>query len=138
MKKEIQNISLASIFLLLFLFNTNSQDLTLPSGFPVFNISSNNSPDDGYLFLNVKIVNKRGPSSLVITDNYGTPVFYQHQPFASGAFALLDNGLLAFRTKLTAASTAMFYVMDSSYQVIDSVGMSDYKLDSHDILGLEN
>ena len=127
-----------SIFLLLFLFNVNSQNLTLPSGFPSFNISNNNSPDDGYLFLNIKIVNKKRPSSLVITDNYGTPVFYQHQPLASGAFALLDNGLLAFRTKLTATSVAMFYVMDSSYNIIDSVGMSDFKLDSHDILGLEN
>ncbi len=139
MKKVIQNISLISLFLLLFLFNVNSQDLTLPSGFPAFNISSNNSPNDGYLFLNVKTVNKKGgPTSLVITDNYGTPVFYQHQPFSSGAFALLDNGLLAFRTKRTATSVAMFYVMDSSYQIIDSLGMSDYKLDSHDILGLEN
>ncbi len=136
MNKVRLSFKLLPLFLFISLLNISAQNLVLPENFPEFNITENNLPDEAYLFLTIRDVDVRVPASLVISDNYGTPVFYLHMPKATGGFSLKSNGLLAYRTRVT--SVAKFYLMDSSFVIVDSVGMVGYKLDSHDFLALES
>jgi Arylsulfotransferase (ASST)/Secretion system C-terminal sorting domain/Cep192 domain 4 len=115
--------------------NYTVQNDTLPDDFPEITVDSINNPAPGYIFLTPFGYPTPVQSSyLIITDNYGTPVFYKR----TGAAQTLDfkrqaNGLLTY-FQLT-----KYYVMDSSYNIIDSLSMQNgYLTDLHECLVLED
>ena len=114
--------------------NTVQKD-SLPSDFPVIAVDSINNPAPGYIFLTpFGYPNPIQSTYLIITDNYGIPVFYKR----TGAERTLDfkkqaNGLLTY------FQSTKYYVMDSSYNIIDSLSMQNgYTTDLHECLVLEN
>jgi hypothetical protein len=112
------------------------QNLTLPDSLPPFEIMENNQPDDGYLFLFARPQRPKYPGWFLIMDHYGTPVFYRYSPHKSGNFELQANGMISFQG--SSGSNTMFYMMDSSFRVVDSVTMPDFPVDGHDFRILEN
>ncbi|MFC2115688.1 aryl-sulfate sulfotransferase [Bacteroidota bacterium] len=140
MKQNV--IRRAHLFIVLILLigihtpNSFGQELVLPDSFPIFRITENNQPDDGYLFMFARPQKTKSPGWLVIMDNYGTPVFYRYLPHKSGNFTLHSNGYLSYRDRVN--DNAMFYIMDSSFVTVDSVTMDDYPIDGHDFRILEN
>ncbi len=117
--------------------NGFSQDLSLPDDFPRFTIDVNNDPDPGYLFMFARPQQpNKYPGYLMILDNYGTPVYYRYLPYQSGDFKIQRNGLISFLRKDD--NHNQIYLMDSTFQVVDSVWMENYQLDSHDFIAMAN
>ena len=108
---------------------------SLPADFPEIIVDSLNNPSPGYIFLTPFSVNSaNSPNYLVITDNYGVPVFYKRMfDWRAINFDVESTGELAYynRTK--------YYLMDSSYNIIDSIYNWDtYGTDEHECVILEN
>ena len=108
---------------------------SLPADFPEIIVDSLNNPTPGYIFLTPFSVNSaNSPNYLVITDNYGVPVFYKRMfDWRAINFDVESTGELAYynRTK--------YYLMDSSYNIIDSIYNWDtYGTDEHECVILEN
>ncbi len=108
---------------------------SFPEDFPEITVDSINNPAPGYIFLAPFGYPKSIESTyLIITDNYGVPVFYKK----TGAetthnFKKQANGLLTY------FQITKDYVMDSSYNIIDSLTMQNgYSTDLHECLILEN
>jgi hypothetical protein len=114
------------------------QALIVPDNFPRFKVTANNSPDDGYFFLAAVQMPSKQPGYLIMVDNYGTPVYYRYFNKVLNSFGVQSNGLLSFMGR--SASGAMFYIMDSTFTIIDSVKTkAPYpKTDPHDFLALRN
>jgi hypothetical protein len=128
-----------SLLLLLSLSVTMSftQDLVLPENFPAFTIEQVNDPDPGYLFIFPRPQAPiKYPGYLTILDTYGTPVFYQYLSHQSGLFKVQPSGLLTYLRR--DAEVTQVYLMDSSFNTLDSVWMEDYKFDTHDFIAMEN
>lgn len=108
---------------------------SLPEDFPEIIVNSINNPVPGYIFLTPFGYPHPVPSTyLIITDNYGTPIFYRR----TGAERTLDfkkqaNGVLTYY------QNGKYYVMNNSYNIIDSLTMQNgYTTDLHECLVLEN
>jgi len=72
---------------------------------------------------------------LIITDNFGTPVFYRKTPDFNLDFKRQPGGILTYYDNFK----YYFSALDSSYQVIDSFTIGNgYALDYHELLILEN
>lgn len=112
------------------------QSLVLPENYPEYEIPVSNGPAEGYLFLASRPIKIKYPAYLLILDNYGTPVFYRYMPGKASSLTLQKNGLLSYQN--TPGEDLKFYIMDSSFVVIDSVGMADHPVDGHDFVVLEN
>ena len=115
--------------------NYTVQTDSLPDDFPVITVDSINNPTSGYIFLTPFGYPADVQSTyLIITDNYGVPVFYKR----TGAARTLDfkkqaNGLLTY------FQSTKYYVMDSYYNIIDSLSMQNgYTTDLHECLVLED
>ncbi len=114
-----------------------SQELVLPDDFPLYTIDQNNDPDPGYLFMFARPQTpNKYPGYLQILDNQGIPVFYRHIPYQSGLFKIQASGLLSFLRMDSVYNQV--YLMDHSFQTVDSVWMEDFELDSHDFIAMEN
>ena len=114
-----------------------SQELVLPEDFPLFTLDRYDDPDPGYLFIFARPQTpNKYPGYLEILDNHGTPVFYRHIPYQSGLFKIQPSGLLSFLRMDSVYNQV--YLMDHSFQIIDSVWMEDFELDSHDFIAMEN
>jgi len=114
-----------------------SQDLDLPWDFPIFTLEKYDDPDPGYLFMFARPQTpNKYPGYIQILDNLGTPVFYRHLPYQSGLFTIQPSGMLSFLRNDSV--TNQIYIIDSSFQTVDSVWMDDYQLDSHDFIAMEN
>ena len=124
------------IVIFIFQIPVNSQELILPENYPDYEFSVSNSPDDGYLFITSRPQSTKYPAYLQIVDNYGTPVFYRYLPGQAGNLTLQRNDLLSY--SYNSVGTPQFFIMDSSYVVVDSVSMDDYILDTHDFIAMEN
>ena len=110
---------------------------SLPEDFPNIQVDSLNSPYPGYIFLVPFIAswNYAGDNYLIIIDNYGVPIFYRHFPTILFDFKKQITGVLTF----SYPSAGNFLVMDSSYNVIDSISVKNgYGTDPHELLILEN
>ena len=86
------------LFLILVLTDKGlAQELVLPDDYPSYTISGVNEPDEGYLFMFPRPQSpNKYPGYLCIIDNFGTPVYYRHLPYASGRFKIQPNGLVSF------------------------------------------
>ena len=114
---------------------TVQQD-SLPEDFPPIVVNSINNPSPGYIFLTpYSLVNPITQNYIIITDNYGIPIFYKKLDFALRVYDLKkqQTGVLTYFTN------RKDYVLDSSYNIIDSLYMANgYRTDVHDCILLEN
>jgi arylsulfate sulfotransferase len=117
-------------------FKTHTiQHDTLPQDFPLAIIDSVNNPTPGCIFYTPFGFPGWLASYLIITDSYGVPVFFRKTDMATFDFKKLETGNLAY-FKL---GPNRYYILDSSYNVIDSLYMQNgYITDLHDLIVLEN
>jgi arylsulfate sulfotransferase len=120
-------------------YNPNYSVMTdsLPEDFPHIEVDSLNNPSPGYIFLAPFIASWdfTGNSYLIITDNYGVPIFYRQFPTILFDFKKQITGVLTY----CYPPAGSFYVLDSSYNVIDSLWVKNgYTTDLHEFLILEN
>lgn len=74
---------------------------------------------------------KMKPSYLLVLNGKGNIVYYK--PMKGSGFALQPNGLMSY------FSETKFYLMDSTFTVVDSVGcVNGVATDSHDFIALAN
>jgi len=107
---------------------------SLPTDFPEIIVDSLNSPVPGYIFLApFAFNNQNSPNYLIITDNYGVPVFYRRTLNGRASnFDVESTGELSYYNRFE-------YFMDSSYNIIDSIYMwNGYGTDEHECLVFEN
>lgn len=112
-----------------------NRDISLPYSLPTITVSTVDNPASGYVFLgNVRPFTAQ---YIMILDNAGYPIYYKEMPSAGLDFKKHDNGLLSYFL----FETHYFYVMDSSYTVVDSFqcgnGFEEYT-DMHDFQILDN
>ncbi|HEX2786498.1 MAG TPA: aryl-sulfate sulfotransferase [Ignavibacteria bacterium] len=108
---------------------------TLPVGFPFINVLTNINPSEGYIFTANIPRNRDYKPYLMIIDNSGVPVFYREMPNTCFDFKIHDNGLMSYFLD----GADKYYIMDSTYTVIDSVETQfGYESDNHELLFLEN
>ena len=123
-----------------YLQNINKKTFTLqkdslPPDFPGFSIDSVNNPYPGSIFYSPFEFPSWKPTYMIISDEYGVPVFYRKTKGAVFDFKKLNNGDLAYFE----LGPNKYFLMDSSYNVIDSLYMQDgYVTDLHDIVVLDN
>ena len=116
-------------------FHYPIMDDSLPEDFPSLGIDSLNDPTPGYIFLTPFSFTSIISNYLMITDNYGTPIFYRKTPNFDLDFKKQPGGMLTYFD----ASTYYFYSLDSSYQVVDSFTVGNgYPIDFHELLILDN
>ena len=108
---------------------------SLPPDFPAITVSSINNPAPGRIFFTPFDTKNKIPSFLIITDNYGIPIFYKKMPYRTYNFARQPTGVLTYY----ATGPNQHYVMDSSYNVIDSLHMEHgYTTNVHELTILKN
>ncbi len=115
-------------------FQTIQKD-SLPDDFPKAHIDSINNPSPGYIFYTPFGITNYSPTYLIITDEYGTPVFYRKMNATAFDFKKLNDSTLTFFR----LGVNQYYLMNNSYEIIDSVSTQNgYITDLHDIIRLEN
>ncbi len=108
---------------------------SLPQNFPQIVVDSLNNPVPGNLFFTPFTSTTFSGTYLIITDNYGTPVFYRKMSAQTFDFKKQPDGSLTYFD----LGRAKFFVMDSSYNIIDSVSTGNgYVTDVHELLITEN
>ncbi len=108
---------------------------SLPQNFPQIVVDSLNNPAPGCLFFTPFTSTTFSGTYLIITDNYGTPVFYRKMSAQTFDFKKQPDGSLTYFD----LGRAKFFVMDSSYNIIDSVSTGNgYVTDVHELLITEN
>jgi len=116
----------------------------LPSNFPKFTVKTSGTPADGYIFLSPShFVDKKGFN--LIIDNSGNLVYWKEITDGTPVdFQVLPNGYLGYGSMyefydFTGGGPTRFYMMDSSYTVVDSFKMgNDYVAESHEFQLLPN
>ncbi len=108
---------------------------SLPIDFPSISIDLNNNPTDGKIFLAPYLASSPlRPNYLIITDNYGVPVFYRKMLTERALnFVRQSSGVLTY------FNTGKYYIMDSSYSIVDSLFMGNgYMADVHECVLLDS
>ncbi len=120
----------------------SQKDNNLPPDYPAPTVYSYGDHDHEYIFINVRCRNSSQPWKryLTILDAYGTPIYYDKSVKNRSNFSLLSNGMLSYCLNTSPNSQQeKYYIMDSSYIVVDSVNTGNgYILDAHDMLLLGN
>jgi hypothetical protein len=115
----------------------SAPDDTLPLDFPYVRttVLDSTSLAPGRLFLTNLTFGGPVIPYLMILDNSGHPVFYRKMPTVCTDFKPQPNGQLTyFQTQ-----TGKFYVMDTSYTVVDSISAGNgYTADIHELRVLPN
>ena len=102
---------------------------SLPDDFPNL-VVSNNNPSDGYIFFSPFSFLSVLPSYLIITDNWGMPVFYKKIGGRALDFKKQPDGDLTFYYP----PSHSFKIMNRSYEIIDSLKMQNgYTADPHEL-----
>jgi hypothetical protein len=103
---------------------------SIESYLPPVKVIESNSPEPGYFFISSRVLNDPGAYHFVaIVDNYGTPIYYKRNYIGNGGFRLQKNGYLTFRPTWTGFG---YFVLDSSYNRIDTLYMLGYDANQHD------
>jgi Arylsulfotransferase (ASST)/Cep192 domain 4/Secretion system C-terminal sorting domain len=106
----------------------------LPADFPEYTVNYNN-PFGGYIFFTPFIVPDLTPTYLIVTDNYGIPIFYRKMSAVVFDFQKQANGSLTYYD----GGDYTYYVMNNKYEIIDSLNMKNgYTADLHELRILEN
>ena len=116
-------------------FRYSVMDDSLPADFPALEINSINNPTPGDIFYTPFAYPSFLPTYLIISDNYGMPIFYRKMNATTFDFKKLENGKLAYFTTMT----NQYFLMDSSYNIIDTVYTKNgYSTDLHEIITFDN
>ena len=108
----------------------------LPTDYPEIFIPWSDDPEPGLLFMAPRsTAMSAGPEGhLIVIDNRGQPLFYRRTPNRGTDFQV-QQGLLTYFDGLFEG----YYVMDSSYAVVDSFRMGNgYTTDFHDFRLMPN
>ncbi|MCD4772666.1 MAG: aryl-sulfate sulfotransferase [Bacteroidales bacterium] len=117
------------------------KSLDLPIDFPLPTFVLGDNLDDNYIFMDLS--NRQHPVYSpyhAIFDKYGTPIYYQRTSANHMNFYVLPNGLLTYSSNSQLnPENEKYYLMDSSYVVIDSVETGNgYIVDFHDMRQMSN
>jgi len=97
---------------------------------PPVDVIESNGPEPGYFFISSRVLNTPDAYHFVaIIDNYGTPIYYKRNYLGNGGFRLQKNGYLTFRPNWQGFG---YFVLDSSYNRIDTLYMLNYDANQHD------
>jgi len=108
---------------------------SLPIDFPELVIDSLDNPTPGYIFLTPFGLPNLLPTYLIITDNYGIPIFYRKMKSATFDFKKINDSTLAYFD----LGKYQYYILNNSYDIIDSVSTQNgYIADLHELIMLEN
>lgn len=114
----------------------------LPPDFPPPDVTLWGEPDYKYIFLNMisRFGNTPWQPYIAIIDCYGIPIYFNKSNFNRHNFSMLPDGNLCYSiSTLPNSHREKYFIMDSTYTVIDSVNTGNgYILDSHDMLLLKN
>jgi hypothetical protein len=115
---------------------------SIPSDYPSPQMVNYEETDDRYFFftLTPRAANQQYKHFLSINDIYGIPLYFKMLPYTSLYFHKMPDGNLAYsRREFDNPVNEKYYLMDSSYMVVDSVRTGNgYNMDGHDILLMEN
>lgn len=106
-----------------------SNGVSVPTGFPLITITTNNNPDPEYIF----IENRGGGGTPwnVIFDNSGAPVWYQQTPDERPDMKVQHNGVL---TMLARTGGSRFVGLDTHYREITNYwAVNGYSTDQHEL-----
>ena len=108
--------------------------VSVPSNFPHINITVNDNPDDGYIFLDNRT---SGSNSFnVIFDNTGSPIWYIQTNDERRDMKVQRNGML---TMLARTGGYRFIGLDTNYQqVAEYRAVDGYDTDEHELIVLED
>ncbi len=108
--------------------------VSVPSNFPLINITINNNPDSGYIFLDNRTSGSN--SYNVIFDNTGSPIWYLQTNDERRDMKVQHNGML---TMLARTGGYRFVGLDTHYREIASYrAVNGYSTDEHELVVLEN
>ncbi|MEE9465699.1 MAG: LamG-like jellyroll fold domain-containing protein, partial [Candidatus Neomarinimicrobiota bacterium] len=108
--------------------------VSVPSNFPLIDITINDNPDPGYIFLD----NRTGGSNSynVIFDNTGSPIWYLQTSDERRDMKVQHNGVL---TMLARTGGYRFVGLDTNYREIASYrAVNGYSTDEHELQVLED
>jgi hypothetical protein len=104
--------------------------IAIPSDFPWIDISINNNPDPGYIFLN----NWGGQPYNVIFDNSGAPIWYLRTEDRRRDFKVQKNGKLSMLIRGGYGGGYGHIVLDNTYTVVDVLRAgAGYATDEHEL-----
>jgi hypothetical protein len=108
--------------------------VSVPSNFPHINITTNDNPDDGYIFIDNRTSGSN--SYNVIFDNTGSPIWYTQTDDERRDMKVQPNGML---TMLARDGYMRFIGLDTNYnQVTEYRTVNGYNTDEHELIVLEN
>jgi hypothetical protein len=103
--------------------------ISIPSDFPWVNISINENPDTGYIFLN----NWGGPPYNMILNNDGNPIWYWKTEDRQRDFKVQPDGRLTMRVR-SGYGGGGHIALDSSYAIVDTFfAPPGYVVDEHEL-----
>jgi hypothetical protein len=113
--------------------------ISVPSDYPFVEITVNDNPDNGYIFLNTSWSSK--PNYNMILDNSGAPVWYhrtQDRDEIRQDLKVQPDGRITQMID-RGNSDRLFIAMDSTYAVVDTFqAPSGYRTNEHDLKLLPN
>jgi len=108
--------------------------VSVPSNFPHINITLNDNPEPGYIFLDNRTSGSN--SYNVIFDNTGSPIWYLQTSDERRDMKVQHNGVL---TMLARTGGYRFVGLDTHYREIASYrAVNGYSTDEHELVVLEN
>ena len=119
-----------------------NRDNNLPLDYPAAEMVHFNETDNNYLFLtlNPRAGAPEYNNYITITDKFGVPLFFRKMSNNCLNFHAMNDGRLAYAwNDYGSPENRMYYFMDSSYVVTDSIKTGNgYNMDEHDMLLMEN
>ncbi len=142
----------AIIFILLFFLHETgrsqtgqpmimSNGVSVPSDFPHIEITTNDNPDTGYIFIDNRGGDwGRGKPYDIIFDNTGSPIWYVRAFGEWRDFKVQSNGCLSMMNREGyGGGNWEFNILDENYNIIKTVqAVNEYSTDEHELRVLEN
>lgn len=101
---------------------------SIPSNYPQMQILKFNDPSSGYIFMSV--FGSTPYPSILISDNSGSPFYYQEKRNNCFDFKLQPNGKLTYFNDYA----GKFYEINNNYQMVDSFQCGNgYETDIHEL-----
>jgi len=108
--------------------------VSVPSNFPLIDITINDNPDSGYIFLDNRTSGSN--SYNVIFDNTGSPIWYLQTDDERRDMKVQQNDVL---TMLARTGGYRFIGLDTHYrEVVSYWAVNGYSTDEHELVVLEN
>jgi hypothetical protein len=108
--------------------------VSVPSNFPRINITINDNPDSGYIFIDNRTTGSN--SFNVIFDNTGSPIWYWQKNDERRDMKVQRNGVM---TMLARDGGQRFIGLDTNYKEIAAYrAVNGFSTDEHELMVLEN